>query len=91
MISFCTFGYASSFGVYQDYYVLAGTSTSSNISWIGSLQLFMLFFVGFPAGRLFDAGYLHLLLFCGSILFVFWHVTSLPCFPSTLLLTLVPF
>ncbi|EPT04639.1 hypothetical protein FOMPIDRAFT_1021830 [Fomitopsis schrenkii] len=71
MISFCTFGYASSFGVYQDYYVLAGTSTSSNISWIGSLQLFMLFFVGLPAGRLFDAGYFHLLLFCGSIIFVF--------------------
>ncbi|KZT71789.1 MFS general substrate transporter [Daedalea quercina L-15889] len=71
LISFCTFGYASSFGVYQDYYVLAGTSTSSNISWIGSLQLMLLFFVGLPAGRLFDAGYLHSLLFIGSILFVF--------------------
>lgn len=27
-----------SFGVYQDYYVLLGSSSSSGISWIGSLQ-----------------------------------------------------
>lgn len=74
LISFCTFGFASSFGVFQDYYVLAGTSTSSNISWIGSLQLFLLFFVGLPAGRLFDAGYFHPLIFCGSILYLFWCV-----------------
>ncbi|KAH9913285.1 major facilitator superfamily domain-containing protein [Fomitopsis serialis] len=71
LVSFCTFGYASSFGVYQDYYVLAGTSTSSNISWIGSLQLFLIFFVGFPAGRLFDAGYFHSEVLLGSILYLF--------------------
>ncbi|TFY65284.1 hypothetical protein EVJ58_g2061 [Rhodofomes roseus] len=70
-ISFCTFGYASSFGVFQDYYVLAGTSTSSNISWIGSLQLCLIFLVGFPAGRLFDAGYFHSELLFGSILYLF--------------------
>lgn len=34
-----TFGYSNSFGVYQDYYVLKGASSSSNVSWIGSLQV----------------------------------------------------
>ncbi|KAH9921464.1 major facilitator superfamily domain-containing protein [Fomitopsis serialis] len=71
LISFCTFGYASSFGIYQDYYVLAGASTSSNISWIGSLQLFFLFFLGLPAGRLFDAGYFRALTLGGSVLYLF--------------------
>ncbi|KZT67592.1 MFS general substrate transporter [Daedalea quercina L-15889] len=71
LISFCTFGYASSFGIYQDYYVLAGASTSSNISWIGSLQLFFLFFLGLPAGRLFDAGYFRALTVGGSVLYLF--------------------
>ncbi|EPS97880.1 hypothetical protein FOMPIDRAFT_1018031 [Fomitopsis schrenkii] len=37
-----TFGYSNSFGVYQDYYVLKGASSSSNVSWIGSLQYYQL-------------------------------------------------
>ncbi|OBZ76523.1 hypothetical protein A0H81_03492 [Grifola frondosa] len=36
---FCTFGAASSFGVYQALYTIEGTSSASNISWIGSVQL----------------------------------------------------
>lgn len=39
LIQFCTFGNATSFGVYQDYYVQQGTATSSAISWIGSVQV----------------------------------------------------
>ena len=39
LICMATFGYSNSFGVYQDYYVLRGASSSSNISWIGSLQV----------------------------------------------------
>jgi len=70
-VSFCTFGFASSFGVFEDYYVTAGASTSSNISWIGSLQLFFLFFMGLPAGRLFDAGYFHHATAFGTVLYVF--------------------
>lgn len=46
-IRFCvcvaTFGYSNSFGVYQDYYVLKGASSSSNVSWIGSLQVCVVF------------------------------------------------
>lgn len=39
MVLFSTFGYTNSFGVYQALYTLAGTSSASNISWIGSLQV----------------------------------------------------
>lgn len=39
MVLFTTFGYTNSFGVYQALYTLEGTSTASNISWIGSLQV----------------------------------------------------
>ncbi|KAI0728961.1 major facilitator superfamily domain-containing protein [Fomitopsis betulina] len=66
-----TFGYSNSFGVYQDYYVLKGASSSSNVSWIGSLQLFFMFAMGLPAGKLFDQGYFHHILGFGSILYVF--------------------
>ncbi|KAI0920152.1 hypothetical protein AcW1_001970 [Taiwanofungus camphoratus] len=71
IVSFCTFGFASSFGVFEDYYVMQGTSSSSNISWIGSLQLFFLFFMGLPAGRLFDRGYFHHITIFGTLLYVF--------------------
>lgn len=71
IISFCTFGFASSFGVFEDYYVLSGASTSSNISWIGSIQLFLLFFMGLPAGKLFDEGYFHITTAIGSTILVF--------------------
>ncbi|EPS93825.1 hypothetical protein FOMPIDRAFT_1033567 [Fomitopsis schrenkii] len=71
LVSFCTFGLASSFGVFEAYYVGAGASSSSNISWIGSLQLFFLFVMGLPAGKLFDEGYYRLELLCGTVLLVF--------------------
>ncbi|PCH43672.1 MFS general substrate transporter [Wolfiporia cocos MD-104 SS10] len=71
LVLFVTFGYSNSFGVFQDYYTLKGASSSSNISWIGSVQLFLTFFMGLPAGRLFDKGYFHVTNAIGSFLFVF--------------------
>ncbi|KZT66414.1 MFS general substrate transporter [Daedalea quercina L-15889] len=71
MIMFSTFGYSSSFGVYQDYYTLQGSSTSSNISWIGSIQIFLSFFMGLPAGLLLDKGYFRPMIIFASLLFVF--------------------
>ncbi|KZT05783.1 MFS general substrate transporter [Laetiporus sulphureus 93-53] len=71
IVLFCTFGYSNSFGVYQAYFTLAGTSSSSNISWIGSLQLFLAFSMGLPAGRLLDKGYFRITTIVGSVLFVF--------------------
>jgi MFS family permease len=71
MALFATFGYISSFGVYQDLYVLAGTASSSNVSWIGSTQLWFFVAMGLPAGALLDKGYFKHLILVGSIIYVF--------------------
>ncbi|EIW74580.1 MFS general substrate transporter [Coniophora puteana RWD-64-598 SS2] len=72
-ITFCSFGTAQSFGVYQDYYAqtLLPNYSLSDISWIGSAQLFFLFFTGLPAGKLFDTGHFRECLVFGCLLFVF--------------------
>ncbi|KAI4917992.1 hypothetical protein J4E90_002372 [Alternaria incomplexa] len=51
-----TFGFFTSFGVYQTYYENTLGIASSTISWIGSLQVFLLFFLGTFTGRATDAG-----------------------------------
>ncbi|TFK37091.1 major facilitator superfamily domain-containing protein [Crucibulum laeve] len=73
LITFCTFGVVQSFGVYQDYYtrVSLNEHTPSQISWIGSVQVFFVFAIGLPAGRLFDAGYFHHCVISGSLLYTF--------------------
>ncbi|GBE85712.1 Aspyridones efflux protein [Sparassis crispa] len=73
MIQFCTFGYVSAFGVYQDFYALdfLPLYSSSDISWIGGLQLFLMYAPGILVGRAFDAGYFHHLEIVGSLLYVF--------------------
>jgi hypothetical protein len=65
-----TWGLASSFGVYQAYYE-ANTLSSyspSAISWIGTLQVFLLGFTGIFAGPLYDRGYVQALLGIGFLL-----------------------
>jgi MFS family permease len=52
-----TWGVINSFGIFQTYYTTALNRPPSDISWIGSLQIFLLFFVGALTGRLTDAGY----------------------------------
>ncbi|KAF9552105.1 MFS general substrate transporter [Agrocybe pediades] len=57
-----------------DFYVreyLVETSTSSQISWIGSVQLWLVLSVGLVSGRAFDAGYFYALIAGGAVLFVF--------------------
>jgi hypothetical protein len=51
----------SSFGVFQDFYArfYLTNYTPSQIGWIGSFQLFLMFFFGIPAGILFDAGFFY--------------------------------
>ncbi|KAH9837960.1 uncharacterized protein C8Q71DRAFT_755378 [Rhodofomes roseus] len=71
IVAFCTFGFAFSYGVFQDYYVNEKTSSSSNISCIGSLQIFFLFSMGLLSGKLFDQGYFHHIMISGSLLYVF--------------------
>ena len=63
-----TWGYISSFGVFQTYYVEALHHPPSDISWIGSLQIFLLFFIGTFSGRATDYGLFRLTLFLGSLL-----------------------
>ncbi|KZT28360.1 MFS general substrate transporter [Neolentinus lepideus HHB14362 ss-1] len=72
MVFFCTFGAVQSFGVYQDYYTRTGLSEypPSDVSWIGSLQVCLMFLLGLPVGRLFDAGYFHGLVAGGSLLYL---------------------
>ncbi|KAL8701586.1 MAG: hypothetical protein Q9201_004830 [Fulgogasparrea decipioides] len=56
LIVFNTWGYIISFGVFQSYYVTALGHPPSDISWVGSVQIFLLFFVGTFSGRATDFG-----------------------------------
>lgn len=69
---FNCWGIVNTFGTFQTFYEtnLLPTSTSSAISWIGSLQAFLLMFGGFLTAPLFDRGHLRLLLSSGTILVV---------------------
>ncbi|CAA7270140.1 unnamed protein product [Cyclocybe aegerita] len=66
-----TFGYANSFGVYQDLYTRSNTASASAISWIGSTQLFFLLAGALPGGKLLDMGYFRHTTLVGSIIYVF--------------------
>ncbi|KAF9008313.1 major facilitator superfamily domain-containing protein [Cyathus striatus] len=73
MIQFCTYGYLSSFGVYQDFYTreFLVNRSPSDISWIGSFQLFMMYAPGILVGKAFDRGYFCQMIAVGSVLQVF--------------------
>ena len=67
-----TRGIVNTYGVYQTFYQtnFLSSESESNISWIGSIQAFLLFIVGAVAGPVFDAGYLKSLIWTGAILSV---------------------
>ncbi|KDQ54083.1 hypothetical protein JAAARDRAFT_38694 [Jaapia argillacea MUCL 33604] len=73
MIQFSTFGHVSAFGVYQAFYTrdFLSYKSASEISWIGSVQLFLLYAPGVLVGRAFDAGYFHHTNAIGSVIYVF--------------------
>jgi hypothetical protein len=62
---------SSAFGVYQAYYVNHLGLSDSAISWIGSFQLWLQFSMGVVVGRPFDEGHGRLLIFVGSIIYLF--------------------
>jgi MFS family permease len=66
-----TWGTINSFGIFQTYYVSSLSRPPSDISWIGSIQVFLLFFIGTLTGRLTDAGYFKHIFATGSFLVVF--------------------
>lgn len=68
LIVFNTWGYINSFGVFQTYYVATLGHPPSDISWVGSVQIFLLFFVGTFSGRATDYGLFRITFLIGSIL-----------------------
>jgi MFS family permease len=70
-VIFNTWGYINSFGVFQTYYSHTLGHPPSDISWVGSIQIFLLFFIGTFSGRATDAGYFKVTLACGALLLCF--------------------
>jgi hypothetical protein len=68
LIIFVTWGYVNSFGSFQAYYTEILPEDPSTISWIGSIQVFLTFFIGAFSGRLLDAGLFVPTLFVGGVL-----------------------
>lgn len=76
---FSTFGFQNAYGVFQDFYAQAHTGSASQISWIGSIQLFFLTSMGLISGKLVDMGYFRETFFAGSSLYVFSCVRVHSC------------
>lgn len=68
LIVFNVWGYINSYGIFQAYYVTALDRNASDISWVGSLQIFFVYFLGTFSGRATDAGYLRTVLVVGLFL-----------------------
>ncbi|PSR80683.1 major facilitator superfamily domain-containing protein [Coniella lustricola] len=59
------FGYFSSFGLFESHWTETLNSTASDIAWVGSLSLFLLFMLGSLSGPLMDMGYFRSLIVVG--------------------------
>ena len=80
LVIFTTWGYINSFGVFQTYYVQTLLHRSpSDVSWIGSLQVFLLFFIGTVSGRATDAGYFRHTFVVGSTFLLIGMFTTSIC------------
>jgi MFS family permease len=66
-------GFTLTFGAFQTYYerTLLSTSTPSAISWIGTVQSFLLILVGCLSGPLFDKGWYRVMLIAGNFGVIF--------------------
>ncbi|KAH6873942.1 major facilitator superfamily domain-containing protein [Thelonectria olida] len=74
-------GVINTFGVFQTYYEihLLSDMSPSAISWIGSIQMFLLMSVGLIIGPLYDAGHYRALLVTGTFLVVFGFMMTSLC------------
>lgn len=81
MLFFNTWGILNAFGVFQTYYESGAlfTASSSDISWVGAIQSYMVLMVGVFAGPIYDRGYLRALLLTGSFGIVFGHMMLSIC------------
>ncbi|KAI3544191.1 riboflavin transporter MCH5 [Colletotrichum abscissum] len=74
-----TWGMINSFGAFQSYYVQTLDRSPSDISWIGSVEIFLLFSIGTFTGRLTDAGYFRPVAAAGSVLVVAGTLAASAC------------
>ncbi|KAL1643274.1 hypothetical protein SLS58_004945 [Diplodia intermedia] len=76
---FCTWGYLNSWGLFQAYYVAEYNLPASTVSWVVSIQIFMINLLAGFSGRLFDAGHYRPTVLCGMILEVIAIMTTSVC------------
>ncbi|KAL2160625.1 hypothetical protein VTH06DRAFT_1313 [Thermothelomyces fergusii] len=79
LINMVAWGYPAAFGVFQLYYRDALELPESQISWIGSLQIFLASVMCAPAGRLADAGYVKSTVIVGSFMIVLGTMLTSLC------------
>ncbi|KAK8212264.1 MFS monocarboxylate transporter [Phyllosticta capitalensis] len=74
---FGTWGIIQAFGVFEAYYKLnlLPTHSTSDIAWIGSLQSFLMMFVGILSGPLYDKGHMHALNYIGTAILILGIMT----------------
>ncbi|KAL8953394.1 MAG: hypothetical protein Q9222_000771 [Ikaeria aurantiellina] len=73
LLVFNSWGIVNSFGLFQTYYEthLLASQSSSAISWIGTVQAFLLILVGVVSGPFYDRGYIRTLIILGTFWVVF--------------------
>ncbi|MCJ1422336.1 hypothetical protein MMC29_000216 [Sticta canariensis] len=76
LMVFVSLGLALSFGVFQPYYEETLGMVPSAVSWIGTMQIFLLLGVGILSGRATDAGLVHETVFVGTFLAVIGLFTA---------------
>lgn len=81
MLFFNSWGLLNTFGVYQSYYESGAmfNRSSSDISWIGALQAYLVFLVGLFAGPIYDRGYFKSLIVFGCLAITFGHMMLSLC------------
>jgi predicted MFS family arabinose efflux permease len=79
LVIFNTWGYVNSFGLFQTYYTESLATSPSAISWVGSVQIFLLFFIGTFSGRATDAGFFKVSFITGSVLQLVGIFTTSVC------------
>lgn len=70
-VFFNSWGVSNGFSVFEQLYTETLSQDVSTISWIGSVQVSLLFFMGVVAGRATDAGYFRIVYSTGVLLQVF--------------------
>ena len=65
---FNTWGFIYSFGIFETYYTHVLGESPAAISWVGSVQIWLLFFIGTFSGRALDAGYFRAVFILGQLM-----------------------